>query len=30
MAMVRIFSIIGQRSKLADEYRERLTRLMYS
>jgi len=29
-AMVRIFSIVGQRSELADEYRERLTRQMYS
>jgi len=28
-AMVRIFSIIGQRSKLADEYRTRLSRMLY-
>jgi putative thioredoxin len=27
--MVRIFSIIGQRSKLADEYRDRLMRILY-
>ena len=29
-AMVGIFGIVGQRSELADEYRERLTRLLYS
>jgi thioredoxin-like negative regulator of GroEL len=29
-AMVRIFSIVGQRSRLADDYRERLTRVLYS
>jgi putative thioredoxin len=29
-AMVRIFSIVGQRSRLADDYRERLTRALYS
>jgi len=28
-AMVRIFSIVGQRSKLADEYRTRLSRVLY-
>jgi len=28
-AMVRIFSIIGQRSNLADEYRTRLSRMLY-
>jgi putative thioredoxin len=29
-AMVRIFAIVGERNKLADDYRERLTRLLYS
>jgi len=29
-AMVRIFAIVGQRSRLADDYRERLTRMLYS
>ena len=29
-AMVAIFSIVGQRSPLADDYRERLARLLYS
>ncbi len=29
-AMVRIFSIIGQRSDMADDYRERLTRTLYA
>jgi putative thioredoxin len=29
-AMVRIFAIVGQRSPLADEYRERLVRVLYS
>ena len=28
--MVSIFGIVGQRSELADEYREKLTRLLYS
>ena len=28
-AMVQIFHIIGVRSELADEYRDKLTRLLY-
>ena len=29
-AMVSVFGMVGQRSELADEYREKLTRLLYS
>ena len=28
-AMVRVFSVVGKRSRLADEYRAKLARLLY-
>jgi putative thioredoxin len=29
VAMLRVFAIVGKRSELADEYRERLARALY-